>query len=77
MSHGDFRIVKYASAKRVTVYHGSPAAIAGLGIESENWRVQRLGGACRIKILAQKGDLSVESTQEDHIILVISAARGF
>ncbi len=51
--------------------------MAGLKIESENWRVQRLGGAWRIKILAQKSDLSVESTQEDHTILVISAARGF
>ena len=68
---------RYASARRqpCITYHG--AAMAGLNIESENSRVQRLGGARRIKILAQKSDLSLESTQEDHIILAINATRGF
>ena len=45
------------------------------GFETKNRRVQRLGRAHGIEILAEEHDLAANSTQEDDIILAVDASR--
>jgi hypothetical protein len=47
------------------------------GFETKNRRVQRLGRAHGIEILAEEHDLAASSTQEDYIILAVDASRRF